>query len=305
MIRALVPGGVLMISFLMGFRSFRWSLAGVVFVICTGVVLMSVGEEQDAEEATQRRQRASFSVLGVVLALASVAFNSAEWVFSETLLKELDLGSADLLFYGTPFAGIILVPIFFSTELLPLVDFVQENAENGLALEAVVYFLVVGSFFLMFMFVAEFVFVKFASALSLSICHSVKELFLTLFGVVAWRDPFGKLDIFGFSIAMIGVVLYNFIIYFDDKRNVVPPTQYHQIPTSEMEDDNEEGIPKKESQRSRKDIGSNNNMHVNIRASVDVDDGVSLPGVLKTEVSSHDGFSLEIQLSPEVSEKLI
>jgi len=231
-VRASVPLFVLAFSNLAGLQPCRVSLVVVVALIAGGVGLVSYGEEVDTSAATghTRQDEAviqpagshlsehTSTLLGLGLTLASSALAGLEWVLGETVLKgQHHMGTLSVLFYMTPGSILVLIPVFFVFEYHEFYIFVTKSDPDTVA-EAF-YFMIVASFLVFFLFVAEFAFVKHASSLTVAICHSVKELLLTIFGAAMFHEHVSFLDVVGFVIAMSGVLLYNIVVWNDQVRH--------------------------------------------------------------------------------------
>lgn len=89
MLKSMKPVGVLSLSFLCGREEPSLLLSGIIAVICSGVVISSLGELQ-------------FSAIGTAIQLSEVFSDCARLLALDVLLKDLKLDTLSLMYFLAP-----------------------------------------------------------------------------------------------------------------------------------------------------------------------------------------------------------
>lgn len=250
---------VLLFGCMFKLEKFHWKLAVIVFIMFSGVVMMVLAPQNDAEKA----QNGSKLIFGSSLVLISSCLSGLRWVYTQLILKSIpqhavssslpsDLESTlkpdvrkphpvNTIYQLAPIMGFVL---FFTALIVekPFPDILesklfsmnQETNEHTLgSISRGVVLLLIPGIEVFFMTICEFGILQTAHVLTLSIAGIVKELLTIVFSMLLLGERLSGLhNWFGMSIILLDVAYYN---YFRLQQN--------RELTSGAEKDEEELIP--------------------------------------------------------------
>ncbi|KAJ7261995.1 triose-phosphate transporter family-domain-containing protein [Mycena rebaudengoi] len=177
---------VLLISWSFRIAEPNWKLALIVCIISFGVALTSKGELH-------------FSLLGLIIQAAAVVGESSRLVMIEVLLHRTKMDPLVSLHYYAPVCALInliflpftegLAPFYQLTRIDPLI--LLSNAFAAFSLNVAAVFLI-----------------SVSSGLGLTLAGVVKDILLITGSVIFFGAQVAPLQIYGYSIALAGLVLY-------------------------------------------------------------------------------------------------
>ena len=191
MLKALSPVTVYLIGCTLKTETFHSTLLVVVCIVSMGICIASYGE-------------LALNYIGLTLQLSSVLVESTRITLIQILLQSrgLKLNSITTLYYVAP-ASLICLTIPFCIFELPNVLVTDMTLFNPLILltNALAAFALNLSVFLL---------IGQTSALTMNIAGVVKDWMLIALSVVLFGSPVSTLNLVGYSVAFIGVCLYNY-----------------------------------------------------------------------------------------------
>jgi len=188
MLKAFTAVAILLISWLTRIKEPNRTLGLIVCMISFGVALTSHGELH-------------FNLTGFLIQAAAVAFEASRLVMIEILLHGLKMDPLVSLYYYAPVCAVInLLVLPFTEGLEPFYEIAAGSISWGVLLSnAVVAFL---------LNVAAVFLVGSGSGLILTLAGVFKDILLVAGSVLLFGAPITPLQIFGYSIALCGLVLY-------------------------------------------------------------------------------------------------
>jgi drug/metabolite transporter (DMT)-like permease len=186
MLKAFTPVAILLISWSFRLQEPNKRLAVIVLMISLGVALASHGELR-------------FNFLGFMTQSAAVAFEASRLVMIQILLHNMKMDPLVSLHYYAPVCAIInLVFLPFTEGLAPFYEVFNVGIGVFLTNAAVAFLLNVAAVFL----------VGVGSGLVLTLAGVFKDILLITGSVLIFGNQVTPLQVFGYSIALGGLVLY-------------------------------------------------------------------------------------------------
>ncbi|KAF8348681.1 triose-phosphate transporter family-domain-containing protein [Amanita rubescens] len=186
MLKAFTPVAILLISWTFRIQDPNKKLAMIVLMISSGVALASHGELK-------------FNLIGFLTQAAAVCFEASRLVMIQVLLHNLKMDPLVSLHYYAPVcAGINLLFLPFTEGLAPFYELGRIGAGVLISNGAVAFLLNVAAVFL----------VGVASSLVLTLAGVFKDILLITGSVLIFGSTITPLQVFGYSIALCGLVLF-------------------------------------------------------------------------------------------------
>ncbi|KAJ6595856.1 triose-phosphate transporter family-domain-containing protein [Mycena vulgaris] len=186
MLKAFNPVAVLLISWTFRIAEPNRKLALIVCMISFGVALTSSGELH-------------FNILGFIIQAAAVCFEASRLVMIEILLHGMKMDPLVSLHYYAPICALInLCFLPFTEGLAPFYQLARIGPLILISNAAVAFFLNVAAVFL----------VGVGSGLILTLAGVFKDILLITGSVILFTAHVSPLQIFGYSVALAGLVLF-------------------------------------------------------------------------------------------------
>ncbi|KAF9010003.1 triose-phosphate transporter family-domain-containing protein [Cyathus striatus] len=186
MLKAFTPVAILLISWVFRLQDPNKKLLIIVLMISSGVALASHGELR-------------FNLVGFLTQAAAVGFEASRLVMIQVLLHNMKMDPLVSLHYYAPVcAGINLLFIPFTEGMAPIYELPRLGAAILLSNAAVAFFLNVAAVFL----------VGVGSGLVLTLAGVFKDILLITGSVLLFGSTVTPLQVFGYSIALGGLILF-------------------------------------------------------------------------------------------------
>jgi len=186
MLKAFTPVAILLISFAFRIQDINKKLALIVVVISSGVALASQGELR-------------FDLIGFLIQAAAVAFEASRLVMIQILLHGLKMDPLVSMHYYAPVCAVINLALLPLTEgIEPFYEVVRLGPWILLSNALVAFFLNIAAVFL----------VGAGSGLILTLAGVFKDILLVTASVLVFGVEITPLQVFGYSIALAGLVLF-------------------------------------------------------------------------------------------------
>ncbi|KAI0346444.1 TPT-domain-containing protein [Trametopsis cervina] len=186
MLKAFTPVAILLISWTFRLQEPSKKLAVIIFMISAGVALASKGELR-------------FDLFGFITQAAAVAFEASRLVMIQILLHGLKMDPLVSLHYYAPVCALINLAILPFTEgLEPFMEVVRIGPWILLSNASVAFLLNIAAVFL----------VGAGSGLVLTLAGVFKDILLITGSVLIFGSSITPLQVFGYSIALGGLILY-------------------------------------------------------------------------------------------------
>lgn len=186
MLKAFTPVAILLISWTFRLQEPNKKLGVIVCMISSGVALASQGELR-------------FNLFGFLTQAVAVAFESSRLVMIQVLLHNLKMDPLVSLHYYAPVCATInLLLLPFTEGLAPFYELPKLGAAVLLSNAAVAFLLNVAAVFL----------VGVGSGLVLTLAGVFKDILLITGSVLIFGSDITPLQVFGYSIALVGLVLF-------------------------------------------------------------------------------------------------
>jgi len=186
MLKAFTPVAILLISWTFRLQDPSKKLAVIILMISSGVALASHGELR-------------FNLIGFLTQAAAVAFEASRLVMIQILLHNLKMDPLVSLHYYAPVCALInLFFLPFTEGLAPFYELQKVGILVFVSNAAVAFFLNVAAVFL----------VGVGSGLVLTLAGVFKDILLITGSVLIFGSQVTPLQIFGYSIALGGLILY-------------------------------------------------------------------------------------------------
>ncbi|KAF2428635.1 TPT-domain-containing protein [Tothia fuscella] len=189
MLKATTPVAVLLVTFVLGMGSTNMKTVANVSVIVVGVMIASAGEIK-------------FVLLGFGIQIAGILCEATRLAMVERLLSggEFKMDPLVSLYYFAPACAFMNSIMFLFLESHKIsMEKIFELGLVTLLLNAMVAFM---------LNVAVVFLIGKTSSLVLTLSGVLKDIILVVFSVFMFRDPVSGLQIFGYSIALGGLVWY-------------------------------------------------------------------------------------------------
>lgn len=186
MLKAFVPVSILLVSFAFRIQEPNKRLIAIVCTISLGVSMASYGE-------------VAFNLTGFLIQVSAVVFESSRLVMIEVLLKGMKMDPLVSMHYYAPVcAAINLLVLPFTEGLQPFRDLSQLNPLILISNAAVAFLLNVAAVFL----------IGVGSGLILTLAGVLKDILLITGSVLLFGKSVTPLQVFGYSIALTGLVIF-------------------------------------------------------------------------------------------------
>ena len=119
------------------------------------------------------------------------------------------LSPLNLLYFVSPVCIGWLVPAFFTLEFSAYQNYVATMEPDS----SIAGFIFVCGTMALGLILVEFMFIRVTSSLSLSIAAIFKELLLVFSAALIWGDQLSALNVLGFGVCLLGIMLYNWHFY--------------------------------------------------------------------------------------------
>lgn len=206
MCKSTTPIFLLAFSFAWGIEQPSWSLAGIVLVIVSGLLLLVAGETQ-------------FDVRGFILVMTAAMMAGLRWTITQVLLQGDKNGHGgkhdggrtpvEVIHQLTPIMGITLLVLSLGHERLwntlpvsPYFETFGHTMLTGLIM-------LVGGMIAFAMVWAEFALIANTSALTFMVAGTFKEIVTVGAAVLFLHEPFTLVNALGLVVLIAGVVLFN------------------------------------------------------------------------------------------------
>ncbi|THV06707.1 triose phosphate transporter [Dendrothele bispora CBS 962.96] len=202
---------VLLFAFIFRLERFSWRLVGVIFLICSGVLLMVATETH-------------FVLGGFILVLSGSGFGGLRWALTQLLLQNKRIGLSNpvaTVFWLTPIMGVtlcILSAIFEDWGSIFGSSFFSsfwQSVETFM-------FLIIPGILAFCMVISEYYIIQRAGVVPMSIAGIAKEV--TTITISAWffGDELTPLNITGVAITVCGIGLFTYHKYRKSLDTTVP-----------------------------------------------------------------------------------
>ncbi|KAG2496800.1 hypothetical protein HYH03_005207 [Edaphochlamys debaryana] len=227
MCKSTVPVFLLLFAFIWGIEKPSWGLAGVVFVIVSGLVLLVRGETK-------------FDTLGFGLVMTASCLSGLRFTLTQVLLH----GHASSAALGGPLEVLeLLTPVMSITVLVfslaweELWDVLPNSPYfEGLEHSMLTLLVIAAGAVIAFLMVwTEYQVIKETSALTFMIAGTVKEVVTVLAAMLVMGDKLTAINGLGLVIVIIGVLLFNLYKYRKVKAADAPG--YVSLETMSKDDD--------------------------------------------------------------------
>lgn len=228
MCKSTTPLFLLLFAFVWGIEKPSWSLAGVVLIIASGLLLLVAGETE-------------FDGAGFALVMLASCFSGLRFTLTQVLLH----GHKEDVAMGGPLEVLeVLTPIMSVTVLV--LSIIWERLWD--VLPGSIYFssinhslitlavIMAGAVIAFLMVWTEYMVIKETSALTFLIAGTFKEVVTVLAAVVIMGDHFGLMNGIGLVIVMVGILLFNWYKYSKIKIGELQQTS-RSSPKFEKDDD--------------------------------------------------------------------
>ncbi|EIW55062.1 TPT-domain-containing protein [Trametes versicolor FP-101664 SS1] len=186
MLKAFTPVAILLISWTFRIQDPSKRLAVIIFMISMGVALASHGELR-------------FNLIGFLTQAAAVGFEASRLVMIEILLHGLKMNPLVSLHYYAPVCALINLAVLPFTEgLAPFYELARIGPMILISNAAVAFLLNIAAVFL----------VSAGSGLVLTLAGVFKDILLITGSVLIFGAQITPLQVLGYSIALVGLVLY-------------------------------------------------------------------------------------------------
>ncbi|POS78735.1 triose-phosphate transporter [Diaporthe helianthi] len=190
MLKSVSPVAILFTSWIWGVANPSWTVLFKILLIVCGVALASVGEIQ-------------FRWIGFWCQMGAIVFEAIRLVMTQVLLSGDGQKMDPLvsLYYYAPVCAIMNFALVWGTEMatFKMDDFVRVGPVILIINAVVAFMLNLASLFL----------IGKTSSLVLSLTGIFKSILLVVAAVLFWGTPITPLQMFGYSVALVGIFFYN------------------------------------------------------------------------------------------------
>eukprot|EP01038_Epipyxis_sp_PR26KG_P008113 gene8113-10988_t len=188
MLKAFTPVAVLIFSFFSGLEKTSFIELYIVFIICIGVALTSVGEMY-------------FSWMGFTFQSLAILAESSRLVLTNVLMKQLKLDPLSSLYYIAPLCTVFIgfVCAIFEFKELPFDRMMTQDFMIIMLINALVAFT---------LNVAVVLLISNTSALVLTLAGIIKDIMLVALSILVFGSPVTPLQYAGYGVALLGLNLH-------------------------------------------------------------------------------------------------
>lgn len=205
MCKSTTPLFLLTFAIIWGVERPSWALAGVVFVITCGLLLLVAGETK-------------FDALGFILVMSASALAGLRWTITQVLLQgnrhhTASGGPVEVIYQLTPIMGSVLALVSIAFEklwnVLPNSPYFS-SWRHGIVTMGI---LSIGGVIAFAMVWAEFMLISNTSALTFMVAGTFKEIVTVGAAVLFLHERFTPINGIGLLVLIAGVVMFNYIKY--------------------------------------------------------------------------------------------
>ncbi|XP_012068417.1 probable sugar phosphate/phosphate translocator At3g11320 [Jatropha curcas] len=193
-IGATTPFFTAVFAYLMTLKREGWVTYVTLIPVVTGVIIASGGEP-------------SFHLFGFIMCIGATAARALKSVLQGILLSNEGekLHSMNLLMFMAPVAVAFLLPaaIFMERDVVGITIALARDDMRFIV------YLTFNSALAYFVNLANFLVTKHTSALTLQVLGNAKGAVAVVISILIFRNPVSVTGMFGYSITVIGVILYN------------------------------------------------------------------------------------------------
>ncbi|RLV91190.1 putative nucleotide-sugar transporter YMD8 [Spathaspora sp. JA1] len=217
---------VLLFGLLFRLEKFNWRLIVIVIIMTISVTLMT------AKPANYDKQpNGVYSTLGITLAITAAMLSGLRWSFTQILLKKNPYtpNSISTIFYVSPcmFVALFLLGLYVegwdNFTSAPIWEIKGVFGTIGL--------LIIPGIFAFLMMSCEFMLLKVAHLITLSVAGSFKELLTIGVSSIVFGDRLSFINCIGLTLTFIDVLWYNYYRYMAK----VKPQAYSAIKEENIE----------------------------------------------------------------------
>ncbi|CAI5469538.1 unnamed protein product [Closterium sp. Yama58-4] len=193
-IGATTPFFTAFFAYIMTFKREAWVTYAALIPVVMGVVIASGSEP-------------SFHLYGFIICIAATAARALKTVVQGLLLQSdgEKLNSMNLLLYMAPIAVVLLVPATLIMEDNVLGITIKQAKEDW----GILPLLAINSATAYFVNLTNFLVTKYTSPLTLQVLGNAKGAVAVVVSILLFRNPVTVVGMIGYSITVIGVVLYS------------------------------------------------------------------------------------------------
>ncbi|KAG5138555.1 hypothetical protein AAZX31_08G324400 [Glycine max] len=193
-IGATTPFFTAVFAYLMTLRREGWLTYVTLLPVVAGVIIASGGEP-------------SFHLFGFIMCIAATAARALKTVLQGVLLSSEGekLNSMNLLMYMAPVAVAFLLPasIIMEEDVIGItISLAREDS-------SILWLLMFNSALAYFVNLTNFLVTKHTSALTLQVLGNAKGAVAVVISILIFRNPVSVTGMFGYSLTVIGVILYS------------------------------------------------------------------------------------------------
>ncbi|CAF1560381.1 unnamed protein product [Rotaria sp. Silwood1] len=169
--------------------------------IIIGVIIASISE-------------LSFDFVGLICALLSTCLLALQNIYSKKTLKYINIHHLVLLSALSKLSWCLLIPFWF------LIDGSYIDIRRELT-PTVIYFILIDGLCNFIYNVLAFTMISYLSPLTYAIAGSTKRIIVIIISIIILHNPVTYMNLFGISLALIGVILYNKVKYNEKKQQLL------------------------------------------------------------------------------------
>lgn len=189
-----MPVVVLCLSVIFGLEISSVSEFFIIFVICIGISLTTIGELH-------------FSVIGFSYQLIGILSEASRLVLINILMKDNKLDSLSLLYYVAPCCALFIsIPAFYY-EGESFLNHYSYSRIHLLTMEFKV-IVICNGIFAFLLNIAVVLLISKCSALILTLSGIIKDILLLLVSIIIFQTQVSPLQYFGYFIALAGITIH-------------------------------------------------------------------------------------------------
>ncbi|CAF1243837.1 unnamed protein product [Rotaria sordida] len=169
--------------------------------IIIGVIITSISE-------------LSFNIIGLISALFSTCLLALQNIYSKKTLKYINIHHLALLSVLSKLSWCLLIPFWF------LLDGSHMDIRRELT-PTVIYFILIDGLCNFIYNVLAFTMISYLSSLSYAIASSTKRITIIIMSIIIFHNRITYMNLFGISLTLIGVILYNKMKYNEKKQQLL------------------------------------------------------------------------------------
>eukprot|EP00601_Ochromonadales_sp_CCMP2298_P013351 CAMPEP_0173250712 /NCGR_PEP_ID=MMETSP1142-20121109/19735_1 /TAXON_ID=483371 /ORGANISM="non described non described, Strain CCMP2298" /LENGTH=311 /DNA_ID=CAMNT_0014183497 /DNA_START=33 /DNA_END=965 /DNA_ORIENTATION=- len=188
MIKSFTPVPALLLTFVTGRQEPSLPLLGIVVVISGGVVLSTVGEMH-------------FRLVGFIIQMSAVFSDCLRMVYTEAVLKDLNLDTLSMLYYHAPTCAVIIGVGFLIFE--------APSFDVGLFTPALCVLLLLNAMLAFSLNFAALYLMSGSSTVVVSVSGPLKDILIVCLSVLIFHTPVTITQVVGFSISLTGLFIFS------------------------------------------------------------------------------------------------